>query len=245
MRKHDQPSFTPAERAMAELQGYADAIRDGCSGYDSDWRCRDCAGRPACAPRKHHDELLALVAELRTPSESTTISFGACARQGLCATPLSCDREGKCLQAQTPPSAELSMTCKARGVPCETPGACGTDGCCHHSGEAVHAPSEVAVIDPWVMDLVRKHGNTMTNAEIVKTFLPKRRLSASSATLATSEREAKLRDFILGIADGMLACDSPLSPAASKLMRAEGERIYEFVAKLSPHSSSDRTVVPK
>jgi hypothetical protein len=34
-----------------------------------------------------------------------------------------------------------SMTCKARGVQCETPGACTTDGCCHHSGAAVHAPS--------------------------------------------------------------------------------------------------------
>lgn len=40
-----------------------------------------------------------------------------------------------------PQSAGAAMTCKARGVPCETPGACVTDGCCHHSGEAAHAPS--------------------------------------------------------------------------------------------------------
>lgn len=35
-------------------------------------------------------------------------------------------------------------------------------------------PEVVEVIDPWVMDLVRKHGSEMTNSEIVQKFLPKR-----------------------------------------------------------------------
>jgi len=39
------------------------------------------------------------------------------------------------------------------------------------------APVEVEVIDPYVMDLVRKHGHEMTNSEIVQKFLPKERLS--------------------------------------------------------------------
>lgn len=39
------------------------------------------------------------------------------------------------------------------------------------------ASSPVEVIDPYVMDLVREHGATMTNGEIVRKFLPKRQLS--------------------------------------------------------------------
>lgn len=44
---------------------------------------------------------------------------------------------------------------------------------------------EIEVIDPYVMDLVREHGSTMTNSEIVQKFLPKR--SLPSATRAPSE----------------------------------------------------------
>ena len=50
---------------------------------------------------------------------------------------------------------------------------------------------EVEVIDPWVMDLVRKHGSTMTNAEIVQNFLPKQRLSQPEPS---GELEALRRD---------------------------------------------------
>lgn len=40
------------------------------------------------------------------------------------------------------------------------------------------AVNEVEVINPHVMDLVRAHGSTMTNSEIVQKFLPLQRLSA-------------------------------------------------------------------
>jgi len=40
------------------------------------------------------------------------------------------------------------------------------------------AVKEVDVINPHVMDLVRTHGSTMTNSEIVQKFLPLQRLSA-------------------------------------------------------------------
>lgn len=42
--------------------------------------------------------------------------------------------------------------------------------------EMAYTPIEVEVIDPHVMDLVRKHGSTMTNSEIVQKFLPLQKL---------------------------------------------------------------------
>ena len=64
--------------------------------------------------------------------------------------------------------------------------------------------------------------------------------ASPSATL-TTEREAKLRDFILGIADEMLAVDAPLSPESSAAMREMGQRIYKAVALLSPVVAVDTT----
>jgi len=49
--------------------------------------------------------------------------------------------------------------------------------------------SEVEVIDPWVMDLVRKHGHEMTNSEIVQKFLPKNKLSAPAPSGAAKVPE--------------------------------------------------------
>lgn len=40
---------------------------------------------------------------------------------------------------------------------------------------------EIEVIDPYVMDLVRKHGHEMTNSEIVQKFLPKQTLPSAIA----------------------------------------------------------------
>lgn len=51
---------------------------------------------------------------------------------------------------------------------------------------------EIEVIDPYVMDLVRKHGSTMTNSEIVQKFLPKEKLSAASATPLSTDERAEL-----------------------------------------------------
>lgn len=53
-----------------------------------------------------------------------------------------------------------------------------------------------------------------------------------SAT-GTTEREAKLRDFLLGIADGCLRTNSAF-PDADKSIHQMGRDIYKFVAELSP-----------
>jgi hypothetical protein len=50
--------------------------------------------------------------------------------------------------------------------------------------------AEVEVIDPYVMDLVREHGSTMTNSEIVQRFLPKESL-ARSARSESGDTEAR------------------------------------------------------
>lgn len=64
-----------------------------------------------------------------------------------------------------------------------------------------------------------------------------------SATERTTERERKLVEFLLGIADGCLAVHSPLTGDAP--MHQMGKDIYKFVAELSPKvvaadSRSDR-----
>jgi len=61
------------------------------------------------------------------------------------------------------------------------------------------APIEVEVIDPYVMDLVREHGATMTNAEIVQRFLPKQTLSASGDNQLPGDvlQMCRIRDWSL------------------------------------------------
>lgn len=54
---------------------------------------------------------------------------------------------------------------------------------------------EVEVIDPYVMDLVRKHGSTMTNSEIVQKFLPKQKLSSQIEHSGDSESTFTAREL--------------------------------------------------
>jgi ribonuclease HI len=56
--------------------------------------------------------------------------------------------------------------------------------------EEAPGAAEVEVIDPYVMDLVREHGSTMTNSEIVQRFLPKESL-ARSARSESGDTEAR------------------------------------------------------
>lgn len=52
---------------------------------------------------------------------------------------------------------------------------------------------EITVIDPRVMDLVRQHGATMTNSEIVQKFLPLERLASSSIEASKDARHWSAR----------------------------------------------------
>lgn len=89
-------------------------------------------------------------------------------------------------------------------------------------------------------DWKRDQGETLT-------AWAQRTLRARSAT-GTSEREQKLVAFVLGIADGFSNGSevmSSLTPEASKMMKAESDRIYKFVAALSPTVATPSTTKEK
>ena len=95
------------------------------------------------------------------------------------------------------------------------------------------AQKEVEVIDPYVMDLVRQHGSTMTNSEIVQKFLPKERLShTEEAHLLPGLRCARLT--ILN------AEDTPIQPYAIQIIDSIIAQVENGTAPRSTLGEKDK-----